>query len=136
MRALDFLGNVLDSILRVVIIVFVVYTIYKGIAVSYDYGYRVFNETPVAVGMGRDISVTIPVDMSAKDMGELLEEKGLIRDGRLFILQYYASEYREDLKHGTYTLNTAMTVEEMLELMTGVTKDEADAAEDNASKGK
>ncbi|MDE6517748.1 MAG: hypothetical protein K2L18_07880 [Acetatifactor sp.] len=41
----------------------------------------------------------------------------MIRDDRLFILQYYFSEFRKDLKTGDFELSTAMTVEEMMEAM-------------------
>ena len=51
-------------------------------------------------------------------MGRLFLSKGLIRDDRLFVLQYYLSEFRKDLKTGDFELSTAMTVEEMMEAMT------------------
>ena len=48
-----------------------------------------------------------------------MEQKGLVRDGRLFVVQYYLSEFRKDVQPGTYDLNTAMTAEEMMEFMAG-----------------
>ena len=56
--------------------------------------------------------------MSAQEMGELLYKKGLIRDEKLFRIQYFLSEYKKDLLPGTFTLRTNMTVEEMLKVMT------------------
>ena len=44
--------------------------------------------------------------------------KGLIRDEKLFRIQYFLSEFKEDLLPGTFTLRTNMTVEEMLKAMT------------------
>ena len=55
--------------------------------------------------------------MSASDIGNLFESKGLIRDARLFTLQYYLSEYRKDVKPGIFDLSTAMTAEEMMAAM-------------------
>ena len=72
----------------------------------------------MSTGNGRVVSVTIPEDMSAKEMGTLLEQKGLIRDANLFILQYYLSEFKVDLLPGTFEPSTAMTVDEMLKTMT------------------
>ena len=40
--------------------------------------------------------VVLREDMSASDIGHLLENKGLIRDSKLFVLQYYLSEYLKD----------------------------------------
>lgn len=50
--------------------------------------------------------------MSATEIGTVMQEKGLVRDGRLFALQYLLSEYKKDWKPGTYELSTAMTAEE------------------------
>ena len=61
-------------------------------------------------------------DMSATEIGNTLQEKGLVRDGRLFALQYLLSEYKKDWKPGTYELSTAMTAEEMMEVMAGQTE--------------
>ena len=67
---------------------------------------------------GREVVITIPEGMSSKEMGELLYKKGLIRDEKLFQLQYMLSEYKKDLLPGTFTLKTSMTVDEMLKDMT------------------
>lgn len=108
---------VLGAICKVAIVIAAVFLIYQGAMKCYDYGYRVFTEPSVAAGEGRTVTVTIPVDSSALDIGELMEEKGLTRDKYLFALQYLLSEYREDFKPGTYELSTSMTAEEMMEVM-------------------
>jgi len=79
-------------------------------------------------GVGRDVVVTITENMEPREMGEMLLQKGLIRDANLFILQYHLSEFKKDLLPGEYTLSTAMTVEEMMEFMTlePVVEEEAD----------
>ena len=43
-------------------------------------------------------------DFEAMELGKLFETKGLTRDSKLLALQYYCSEYREDIKGGTYTV--------------------------------
>ena len=48
-----------------------------------------------------------------------LEAKGLIRDKWLFFLQYYCSEYRKEIKPGTYVLRSTMTAEDMFAVMAG-----------------
>ena len=55
--------------------------------------------------------------MSEMEIAEMLEEKGLIRDRFLFVLQLKVSGYSGKLKAGPYTLNTSMTAEEMLQVM-------------------
>ena len=114
-RILGIVGNILDTCLQILLIIGIVYVIYKGAGIAYDYGYRVFTEKPMAASVGRDVEVTIPVDFNALELGELFEGKGLTRDAKLLALQYFCSEYREDVKGGTYTLSTTMTAEEMFE---------------------
>ena len=117
MKPSSLISAVVGVIFRVACTVLVVLVVYRGAMVCYDYGYRIFTEPAVSAGEGRAITVTIPKDMSAKEMGELFANKGLIKDSNLFILQYYLSEFRKDIQPGTFELSTAMTAEEMMEVM-------------------
>lgn len=109
---------VLGVIVRVVVVVLAAYFIYKGALACYDYGYRIFTEPAVSAGEGRTITVAIAEDMTPSQIGELFENKGLVKDGRLFMFQYYLSEFKDDVKPGVFELNTSMTAEEMMEAMT------------------
>lgn len=126
MKVSSVIGAALGAIFRVVVVVAAVYYIYQGAMLAYDYGYRIFTEPAVSSGEGRTITVSITSDMSPVDIGELFESKGLVRDGKLFVLQYYLSEFREDVKTGTFDLSTAMTAEEMMEAMASSAEDSAD----------
>ncbi|MCI5873515.1 MAG: aminodeoxychorismate lyase [Clostridiales bacterium] len=83
----------------------------------YDFGYRVFTETPVDEEPGRDVVVQVTSDMSESEIGDMLEEAGLVRDGKLFYAQLKLSAYSGDLLPGIYTLNTAMTGKDMIVVM-------------------
>ena len=128
MKTSSIIGAILGTIFRIVCTVLIVVVIYKGAVFCYDYGYRIFTEPAVSTGTGRTVTVTIPQGMSAKAMGELLENQGLVEDSTLFMLQYYASEYRKDIKAGTFELSTAMTAEEMMKVM-ATSQDAEEAAE-------
>lgn len=117
--------TVLGLALKVALIVLAVAYIYKGAMTCYDYGYRIFTEPAVSPGEGRIITVAVTEDMSPKEIGQLFENKGLVKDGRLFMFQYYLSEYKKDVKPGIFNLSTAMTAEEMMAVM---------AAEDEESE--
>ena len=54
----------------------------------------------------------------------MLEEKGLIRDGRLFMIQELLSEHHGKIQPGIYDLNTAMTSQEMLAVMSETASEE------------
>lgn len=122
MKSSNLIVAVLGAIFRVVVAIAAVYIIYQGAILCYNYGYRIFTEPAVSVGEGRTVTVAITDDMSPKEIGQLFENKGLVRDARLFMLQYYLSEYVKDVKPGVFELSTSMTAEEMMEAMT-VTED-------------
>lgn len=118
MKITDIIVTVCSTIIKVAIVIILVVGIYRGALKASDFGYRIFQEEPVSSGEGYTITVNITEDMSAKEMGEMLADKGLIRDKQLFIFQYLLSEFKEDLLPGEHDLSTAMTVEEMMEEMT------------------
>ena len=101
----------------VLLFLMVVYGLYEGGLRSYSYGYRIFAEPPVTAGEGRDRLVQIKNSMSDSDIAKLLEEKGLIRDKWLFMLQLKLSGYSSRILPGRYTLNTSMTADEMMQVM-------------------
>lgn len=99
------------------VFILIVYGLYQLGLNSYLYGYRIFTEPAVTTEAGSDRLVQIKSSMSALDVGEILEKKGLIRDKWLFMLQMKFSEYNNQLVTGYYTLDTSMTAHEMLEIM-------------------
>ena len=104
-------------IVKVAVMAAAVFFLYKFSLFAYDYGYRIFAETPVDREPGIDVNVAIVEGKTVKQIGKLLEEKGLIRDGRLFVLQETFSEYSGKLNPGVYTLNTSQTPYEMMAIM-------------------
>ena len=109
----------ITTVLKVVLAVVVVMLVYKGATLAYDYGYRVFAEEPMSAAPGWDMDIVVEDGMGPKEIGIMLESRGLIKDGTLFYLQNILSKYKGDLKAGTYTLNTSMTTEEMMAVISG-----------------
>jgi len=114
MKVGEIIASVLELIVKLGVLIFLITLIYKGTQTAYDYGYRVFTEDPVSVGEGRIISIEIKEDQSAMDIGKMLQNKGLIRDSKIFFLQELLSEHRGQEVPGIYDLSTTMTGEEML----------------------
>ena len=115
------IGTVLIKVASVCLAAFI---LYKVATVCYDYGFRIFAEKPVDREPGIDVNVAIVEGKSVKEIGKLLEEKGLIRSGDLFVWQEKFSEYSGDLKPGVYTLNTSQTPYEMMAIMSAETEPE------------
>lgn len=110
-------GAMAQVIIKVALFAYIIMYIFRAATAAYDYGYRVFTEPPLTFGEGRIISVYIKDGESALDVGEMLEEKGLIRDGRLFMIQELLSENHGKIQPGVYDLNTSMTPQEMLDVI-------------------
>lgn len=125
------IGSIVETCIKIVAAVFIVMFVYNTAVKAYDYGYRVFAEEPMTFGEGRTISIYVKSEDSVKDIGENLQEKGLIRDANLFFIQELLSEYHGKIVPGIYDLNTSMKVEEMLEIMTA---DYVEAEEEDDSK--
>lgn len=112
------------SISFTVLILLVVFIgVFKASSYCYDFGYRIFTEKPISDEPGRDVVVQILAEDSAFDIGDKLEEKGLVRDSLLYTAQYYLSAYVDELLPGTYTLNTSMTAKEMMLVMSTPAED-------------
>lgn len=106
----------------VLLIVFI--GVFKASSFCYDFGYRIFTETPIDKTHGKDVEISISASDSAFDIGKKLEKKGLIRNSELYVAQYYLSAYVDDILPGTYTLNTGMTAREMMVVMSTAVEDE------------
>ncbi len=110
-------GAVVGTVAKVVIAAVALMFIYRYSIMAYEYGYRIFGEEAVDAEPGRDVSIEIRDGDSAAQIGELMEQKGLIRDAKLFVIQEKLSGPEDGIAPGVYELNTAMTIEEMLEIL-------------------
>ena len=108
---------IIKTVFGVVIAAAIMMLVYRFSLDAYDFGYRIFAEEPVSPEPGLTKSVAIVEGKSVKEIGQILQEKGLIRDANLFYLQEMFSTYHKKLQPGIYELNTAMTPEEMMEVM-------------------
>ena len=104
----------------VLVLILLVFALYRVGQEAYGFGYRVFTEKAVsAPDEGKDKVVSVKSKMGAKELGELLKKKGLA----LFVLQLKLSAYANKIKEGTYTLSTSMTAQEMILIMSAEEKD-------------
>lgn len=117
-----FAGTIVRVAVLIIAIVFIIGTAKK----AYEFGYRIFTEQPMSAEPGRDVTLTVTSGQGEGDVATMLEEKGLIRDALLFRIQKKLSSYKDDVKPGSYTLNTCMNTDEMLEILVGVSSDSDD----------
>jgi len=113
----------------IIFLLVVIYACMHFSDVGFDFGYRIFTEEAIDEAPGTDIMVQVEDGMSAKELGEMLEDKGLIRDANLFVLQLNLSAYAKKIKAGVYTLNTSQTAKEMIVIMSGNTIESTEGTE-------
>ena len=129
MSVKSIVGSTVELIIKIVALIFIASYIIKAATAAYDYGYRIFTEAPVSLGEGRVISVSVEEPVSVKNVGQMLEERGLIRDANLFVIQELLSEDHGKIQPGIYDLSTSMTAQEMVAVMAA---DAPEEEEENA----
>lgn len=128
--------NIAAMLVRIFIVLVIISVIYKLMFKAYDFGYRVFAEEAMSGEPGRDIEITVPVGSSAMEIGEILENRGLIRDKNLFFVQERLSEFHGKLAPGEYTLNTSQTARDMMEVMAKEEEEEEESGDDKSKDSK
>ncbi len=108
------LGAIGAMLAKIVLSAAVIIIIFKLAIGAYDFGFNLFADIPVDEGDGRTVNVVISESQDVMDVGKMLEEKGLIRDAKMFYIQEKLSDYKDQMVAGSYELNTAMSIEDML----------------------
>lgn len=129
MSASKIVLNILYVCITALLFVLIAFGLLKAGAWAYDMGYRVFTEQPVDIAPGTDVVVEVSQGMSALELGTVLEEKGLIDNAGLFVIQMKLSAYANKVKPGLYTLSTAQTAREMLKVMSSEPEEEEEKTE-------
>lgn len=111
----EIISSIISTVVKILVVIWLVNFIYSKAVAAYDFGFRVFTEEAVSPAPGRDITFAITEGKTDKAIAESLAEKGLVRDAKLAYIQILASEYKDKIEPGVYTLNTSQTLEEMMQ---------------------
>lgn len=113
-------GSAVGTIFNIVLFVVAAMLIYRFSISAFNYGVRIFGEPAMDASPGREVEITVTDGKDFDSIADALYKNGLIRDEALFKLQEKLSNYAKDgFKEGTYTLNTSMTPDEMMDVMGG-----------------
>ncbi|HIS25776.1 MAG TPA: endolytic transglycosylase MltG [Candidatus Pullilachnospira intestinigallinarum] len=109
------------GIIKVLIYIVVILLIVLVGRMAYSFGYLVFDQRPATVVKeeGDDVTVVVKEGDTAYDVGKTLVEKGLSENALVFWVQEQLSDYKDKIRPGTYILNTADNVDEMLAILSG-----------------
>ena len=86
---------------------------------SYQSAHDIFDQQPMSPGEGQEITVVVKEDDSVYDIAKTLESKGLVEDAKVFWIQEKLSNYKGQMKPGTYLLSTAYEPSRLLAIMAG-----------------
>lgn len=124
MNTKQLLGAIAATIVKIAVAAVIIILVFRYAVKAYDFGYRVFADIPVSSGEGRTVNVVVSENQDVRELSQLLEIKGLVEDANVFYIQEQLSDYKGQIKAGSYELSTAMTAEEMLEIMCRKAEDE------------
>ena len=133
MKAGHLIAAAIEMVIKVVVIAAAIIFIFRGATGAYEFGYRVFADEPMSVTGGRTITVGISEAMKIKDIAKMLEEKGLIEDANLFIVQELLSAHHNEIVPGISDLSTSMTAQEMIAVMSAPSGEEEEDGEGGES---
>ena len=79
-------------------------------------------------------SITKKGKEGLEEIANMMEEKGLSRDARLFYIQMLCSDYKKTIQPGLYILSTDMTAEEILSIIGQVNEETKKADSDDSGQ--
>lgn len=84
---------------------------------AFDFGSKVFYSQGMEPSPGTDMTFTVEKDTTIKELGEMLEEYGVIEDAGVFRVQSMVHNVKS-IEPGTYSFNTSQNGEEIFKVIT------------------
>ena len=109
--------------LKVAVFVLICFGLVSLGQTTYRYTHAVFSDEAFETAPGKDIHVEISENVSIGKFAQVLEEKGIIEDAKIFKLQMKMSDYEGTVKAGTYELNTSMKPSQILKILSKANED-------------
>lgn len=92
---------------------------------AYEFGRDIFDEHAIdTVENAKNVVVTIPKGASSQDIAKIVEEEGLVENKYVFLVQLILSDYKDEIEPGTYTVTTANTPTEIMQVLSKTIEEE------------
>lgn len=105
------------SILKVLIITFLVIMLIKLTTYVYDISYAVFRDAPNINNSKQEYIINIENNTSLDNIADVLYINGIITDKTVFKIQAKLSKLMNHIKEGNHTVNSFMTSEEIFDAL-------------------
>lgn len=131
MKVNQVVGGVFGVVFRLLLTAIMIMVVYRFSVEAYNMGYEVFADIPAQLSPGVTRTVTLEEGTSDWTRAKVLEEHGIVSDARVFFVQMMLSDYKKDIKAGTYALNSSMKSSEILAALAGVSEENEDEESDS-----
>lgn len=129
-RTMRTIGGVIQIILNVLFYVLAIIVIMRFSTAAYELSYQVFGNVTVQEAPGVDKVITIEEGTSTMSIAAMLEEEGLVVNKYSFLIRTKITiSDSHPIMPGSYTLNTSMPYETIIEIITGMEVEEDGAEE-------
>lgn len=104
--------------IHVLIYAAVIFLVYQGAMLAYDYSYNVFGDPVVSKYDTQTQTVVVEDGDSAAQVAKKLKEAGLIKYESAFVIRVRLEEVGDKIMPGTFELSPSMSIEEILHKLT------------------
>lgn len=111
------LKEVFTTLLKIVVIIFVFASIYKGATWAYASAYDVMAKSPNENKTIMNVDVSIPRGASTETIANILDDKGLISNALYFRIVSKFNGYDGQFQYGDYVFNTGMNEEDIMKIL-------------------
>lgn len=92
----------------------IAFFIVKAFSYSFNFAYSVFSDSALNPASQEYKVVEVPADSSVLDIGEALEESGIIKDKYVFFAKVRVKGYGDKIVSGKYGLCASMKYEDIM----------------------
>ena len=110
-------------LMKVLLIVLITFGLYYFGTYAFDFGRQIYSEEGMTAAPGKDVAVVVSEGKSVKEVAQMLERFGLIRNAYVFMVQERLSRYHGQIQPGNYVLNTSQSGNTMIAILSGHTEE-------------
>ena len=113
------IGSIVLFSIKTVMVLVIIFGLYQFGGYAYDFGHQLYSGRGVNVPPGKDVAVVIQEGASVSSVADMLKRQGLIKDALVFQIQEKLSKYSGQMQAGSYVLNSSMSGEDMIAVLSG-----------------
>lgn len=129
-RTMKTISGVIQVMLNILFYVIAIIAVMRLGAAAYELSYQVFGNVTVEAAPGTDKTITVEAGTSSMELASMLEKERLVVNRYSFLVREKITvSSSHPIVPGSYTLNTSMSYETIISILTGM-EAEKDGAEE------